>query len=201
MDFSKIDFSAISRMLDQMSDEQKEQINDMAKSFLDKEEVDVDDDGPLDFYAFLNLDEEAYSTLPGMALDQIEAASDFEQFYDDDHTVDFSASILFYAKAILTILRKIYFPVFKVFFTEFHIEQTTTISQFLSVLESEQNVELLTHEGFLVAFQWIEIRNFLRSWLVLLNRAQFDRIGYEELQSAKQTLFDHDYLLSLYSMY
>lgn len=96
MKFSDIDFSAISRIMDSMSDEEKDKLNDMAQNMMsdmqkpqESEEEEIDD-----FYAFLGIKEEDYQDLPGGVLDALEAACDLEQFYSEDPEADFSASIL-----------------------------------------------------------------------------------------------------------
>ena len=57
MKFSDIDFSAISRIMDSMSDEEKDKLNDMAQNMMsdmqkpqESEEEEIDD-----FYAFLGI--------------------------------------------------------------------------------------------------------------------------------------------------
>ena len=58
MKFSDIDFSAISRIMDSMSDEEKDKLNDMAQNMMSdiqkpqesEEEEEIDD-----FYAFLGI--------------------------------------------------------------------------------------------------------------------------------------------------
>ena len=78
MKFSDIDFSAISRIMDSMSDEEKDKLNDMAQNMMsdmqkpqESEEEEIDD-----FYAFLGIKEEDYQDLPGGVLDALEAACD-----------------------------------------------------------------------------------------------------------------------------
>ena len=101
MKFSDIDFSAISRMMDSMSDEQKEKLNDMAQGMMDTMKTNTEETEEVDFYTYLQIDEEEYMDLPGNVLDPVEAACDLEQYYEEVPESDFSASILFLAKAVL----------------------------------------------------------------------------------------------------
>ena len=118
MKFSDIDFSAISRMMDNMSDEEKNKLNDMAQNMMNNMKQNEEPEEETDFYEALNINEEDYADFPGSALDQIEAGSDLEVYYEDVKDADFSASALFYAKATLNMLRKYIYPVFKNFFDD-----------------------------------------------------------------------------------
>ena len=77
MKFSDIDFSAIGKMLDSMSDEEKEQINQYANNMMENMQQNIEpepvEEEP-DFFEQLHIKEEDYQDLPGLVLDQIEAA-------------------------------------------------------------------------------------------------------------------------------
>ena len=96
MKFSDIDFSAISRMMDNMSDEEKNKLNDMAQNMMNNMKQNEEPEEETDFYEALNINEEDYADFPGSVLDQIEAGSDLEVYYEDVKDADFSASALFY---------------------------------------------------------------------------------------------------------
>lgn len=115
MKFSDIDFSAISRMMDSMSDEEKDRLNNMAQEMMDNMKNEQEPEQEEDMYAFYGISEEEYEDVPGIVLDQMEAASDLEVYYEDVKDEDFSASVLFLSKAILNMLRHYHFLYIKVF--------------------------------------------------------------------------------------
>ena len=71
MKFSDIDFSAISRMMDNMSDEEKNKLNDMAQNMMNNMKQNEEPEEETDFYEALNINEEDYADFPGSVLDQI----------------------------------------------------------------------------------------------------------------------------------
>ena len=81
MKFSDIDFSAISRMMDNMSDEEMNKLNDMAQNMMNNMKQNEESEEETDFYEALNINEEDYTDFPGSVLDQIEAGSDLEVYY------------------------------------------------------------------------------------------------------------------------
>ena len=83
MKFSDIDFSAISRMMDSMSDEEKDRLNNMAQEMMDNMKNEQEPEQEEDMYAFYGINEEDYKDVPGIVLDQMEAASDLEGYYED----------------------------------------------------------------------------------------------------------------------
>src|SRR5690625_1134374 len=95
MKFSDIDFSALSRMMNSMSDEEKERLNTMAENMMENMKSEPESEEETDFYAHFDISETEYADLPGQVLDQIEAASDLEQYYEDVTESDFSASVVF----------------------------------------------------------------------------------------------------------
>ena len=146
MKFSDIDFSAISRMMDNMSDEEKNKLNDMAQNMMNNMKQNEEPEEETDFYEALNINEEDYADFPGSVLDQIEAGSDLEVYYEDVKDADFSASALFYAKATLNMLRKYIYPIFKNFFDGFNNPSTTTIYSYLYPLMNQDNIHKLFDE-------------------------------------------------------
>ena len=60
MKFSDIDFSAISRMMDNMSDEEKNKLNDMAQNMMNNMKQNEEPEEETDFYEALNINEEDY---------------------------------------------------------------------------------------------------------------------------------------------
>ena len=200
MKFSDIDFSAISRMMDNMSEDQKSQINEMAENMMNninKEPIQQQEED-MDMYEFLHIDEEAYASL-GPVLDIIEQAVDLEQYYEDTQEVDFSASVLFYAKAILNVLRKHHYSIYKnVLETNgFSNPNITTIQSYLVPLLNDENLHKLQDEDFGSLQGWVDHKNFLMQMAVLLNRAEYDFISYQDLQSLKEQIFDQKRLLNI----
>lgn len=61
MKFSDIDFSAISRMMDNMSDEEKNKLNDMAQNMMNNMKQNEEPEEETDFYEALNINEEDYA--------------------------------------------------------------------------------------------------------------------------------------------
>lgn len=64
MKFSDIDFSAISRMMDNMSDEEKNKLNDMAQNMMNNMKQNEEPEEETDFYEALNINEEDYADFP-----------------------------------------------------------------------------------------------------------------------------------------
>ena len=64
MKFSDIDFSAISRMMDNMSDEEKNKLNDMAQNMMNNMKQNEESEEETDFYEASNINEEDYTDLP-----------------------------------------------------------------------------------------------------------------------------------------
>lgn len=204
MKFSDIDFGAIKHMMDNMSDEQKDQINEMAQNMMNnmnqpKEEV-VEEDTTIDLFEYLNIEEELYNELP--ILDQLEQAVDLEDFYENTTDVDFSASVLFFSKAVLILLRKYHFPIYKnvLEVSGFNQPNMTTLYSFLLPLMNEENIHILSDEGFGSIEDWVNHRNFLQQVYMTLNRAEYDFISYDDLQLFKSILFNDSNILRIKNM-
>lgn len=200
MKFSDIDFSALSRIMDSMSDEEKDNLNKMAQNMMgnmqntNEESVQEEDE---DFYSFLHIQEEDYQDLPGSSLDEIEAACDLEQYYDQDHEADYSASVLFYSKAMHHLLRTNHFPIYKNVLEQkdFTNAQTTTLQQYLLPLMNTDTLHKLVDEGFGSLEDWLSHKECLQQLCILLNRAEYDFIRYEDVQNVKELLFKEKGLL------
>lgn len=201
MKFSDIDFSALSQMLNNMSPEEKDRLNDMAENMMNnmKNEQQVQEvEEEVTIYDFLDINEEDYSEL-GPVLDTIEQAVDIEQYYEDTKDTDFSACILYYSKAVLNVLRTHHFSIYKNVLqaSGFTNPNMTTIQSYLVPLLNEDNLHLLADEQFGSLIGWVDHKNFLLQLSVLLNRAEYDFISYEDVQTLKQYLFENKLLLNI----
>lgn len=198
MKLSDIDFSAISRMMDAMSDEEKEKLNDMAEDMMSnfKQEVDEPEE-ELDLFTRLGVLEETYRDLPGIVLDQLEAGLDLEDYYVDIVDADRSGSVLFYAKAVLNMCRTYHFSIYRdvLGLKEFTNPDVTTLSNYLYPLMDVENIHKLVkiHSSE----YWIEHRDFLQSVFILLNRAEYDRVSKEELEGLKDRMFKENRLIKI----
>lgn len=196
MKFSDIDFNALSEMMNNMSDEEKESLNQMADSMMqdyqNKQNAETEPEEETDFYDFLQIDETEYADLPGNILDEIEAAVDFETFYEETTDLDFSASVLFYAKAVLNLLRTYQYDALAISAPV----QTTTLLTYLNALTDEK-IHALADAGTAAPQDLAAEMNLLRQLYILLNRAEHDSVSYEELQAIKEELFAKKGLLDL----
>ncbi|MDO4466171.1 MAG: hypothetical protein Q4C49_04075 [Bacillota bacterium] len=198
MNFKDIDFSKVSQILNSMSDEEKENLanmaQDMMKNMNKPQEEEVEEEAQ-DMYSFLNIEEEEYADLPGTVLDEMEQASELEQYYEDVKESDFSASALFYGKAVLNMCRKYQYPIFSNLFDGFKNVNMTTLYNYYFVLMNDENIRKLSDEGFGNQQDWIQVRLLLQQMYILVNRAEYDTIRYEDIQSIKNILFDQKGLL------
>ncbi|MGN1275610.1 MAG: hypothetical protein ACI4UK_01280 [Floccifex sp.] len=197
MKFSDIDFGRIKEMMDNLNDDQKEEINQFAQNMMDnmnkpKEEQEEEQ---MTFYEFLQIDEEEYQDC--IVLDLIEQACDIEMYYEDTPQVDYSGCVLYYSKAILQTCRKYLYP----FYQQFHLlntpVSTTTLFSFLQPLMKDETIYLFVDENKSSSDRLMSFRSFLQQSLMMLNRAEFDFVNYEDLQVFKQILFDQKNLLSI----
>lgn len=199
MKFSDIDFSAISRMMDSMSDEEKSRLNNMAQEMMDNMKNEQESEQEEDMYSFYGINEEDYKDVPGIVLDQMEAASDLEVYYEDVKDEDFSASVLFLSKAVLNMLRYYHFSVYKnvLKISKFSNPNTTTLYDYLYPLMNDETMQKLCDEGFGESSMWIEHRFMLQQIYTALNRAEYDFINYEILQEIKSIMFEKKGLLNI----
>lgn len=204
MKFSDIDFSALGRIFDNMSDEEKAQLDQYAQDMMDGmnfpppppvEEQESEEESS--FYETLGIDEKEYSHLPEQALNQIEAAVDFEDYYEDTPEEDFSASVLFYAKAVLTLLRTYHYPLYKdILGVDLGMVQTTTIQSFLETL-NEDAISKLTEKEFGTEKAWHQHKSALQQIDLLLKRAEYDFVSIHDLQALETILFKEDEILRI----
>ena len=197
MKFSDIDFSRIKEMMDNLSDEDKEKLNDMADQMVhkmkDSSMEESEEEEEIDFYEFLHIDPEEYSDLP--VLDPIEQACDIEMYYQDEQDSDFSACILYYSKAILKLLRNYVYPIYQARLSFSMNVNTTTLFNYLQPLMIEENIHALSQA--ISSEHWIDLREFLQQVCMMLSRAEYDFVHYEELQTFKSLLFDEKKLLMI----
>lgn len=189
MNFKDINFSKVAHILDSMSDEEKENLGKMAQDMMNKNQS-VEEEEDFDFFEFLNIEEEDYTSLPGTVLDELEAAADMEVYYEEDVDADFSAAALMYAKAMLNMLRKYHYPIYQ---DKLNVSQnvaTTTLYTYLTPLMQEENIHLLGESQ-----AWIMHRECLQSVCILLSRAEYDFVSYQDLQMIKDLLLDKKGLL------
>lgn len=197
MNFGDIDFSKVSQILNNMSDEEKEQLNSMAQDMMKNmnKPQENEEESQEDMYSFLNIQEEDYTDLPGIVLDEMEQAVELEQYYEDVKESDFSASALFYGKALLNMCRKYQYPVFSNIFDGFKNVNTTTLYNFFYPLMDDENIQKLSDEGFGNQSDWVQIRLIIQQMYILVNRAEYDSVSYEDVQGIKSVLFDKKGLL------
>lgn len=197
MNFGDIDFSKVSQILNNMSDEEKEQLNSMAQDMMKNmnKPQENEEESQEDMYSFLNIQEEDYADLPGIVLDEMEQAVELEQYYEDVKESDFSASALFYGKALLNMCRKYQYPVFSNIFDGFKNVNTTTLYNFFYPLMNDENIQKLSDEGFGNQSDWVQIRLMIQQMYILVNRAEYDSVSYEDIQGIKSVLFDKKGLL------
>ncbi|MCF0105138.1 MAG: hypothetical protein HUJ53_00085 [Holdemanella sp.] len=198
MKFSDIDFSAIQNMMANMSPEEKEKINDYAQSMMDQmKTAPVQEETT--FYEYLDINEEEYNHLNGKVLDCLESASDLEQYYEDISDADYSASVLFYAKAFLSMLRTNHYSIYRdvLQLPGFNNPNMTTLQSYLFPLMKEETIQTLINNGIGTLDSWYDHKMALQQVYTLLNKAEFDFISIEELESLKYLLFEENALLNI----
>ena len=193
MNFKDIDFSKVAHILDSMSDEEKENLGKMAQDMMNQNQAEpAEEEEDVDFFEFLHIQEDDYTDLPGTVLDEIEAAVDMEVYYEEDMDADFSAVILFYAKAMLNMLRKYHYPIYRDVLGMNQNVATTTLYSYLAPLMQEENIQKLGNSHL-----WIAHRECLQTLTILLSRAEYDTVNYQEVQMMKETLFNKKALLNV----
>lgn len=206
MKFSDIDFSALGRIFDNMSDEEKAQLDQYAQNMMEGMDFPTPPAPPEEeaqeeestFYDTLGIDEKEYEHLPEAALDQIEAAVDFEDYYEDTPEEDFSASVLFYAKAVLTLLRNYHYPLYKdILGIDLGMVQTTTLQSFLQPLMDEANIAKFVEKEFGSEKAWHQHKNALQQVDLMLKRAEYDFISIHDLQALETLLFKEEEILRI----
>ena len=199
MNFRDIDFSKVAQMLNSMSDEEKDNLQKMAQDMMDKKvpQEEAAEEEDVDLFEFLKIPEEKYTDLPGTVLDQMEAAVDLEVYYEDEDQADFAASILFYAKAVLNLLRKYHYDMYTEVFGLSMSTSTTTLYSYLAPLMQEEAIHNLVDAGYGASEDWTFHKDMLQKLTILLSRAEYDVVGYEEIQMLKEVLFKQEALLNI----
>ena len=83
MNWNDIDFSAIQNMVNSLSDEEKQNIQQMAKIMM-KEAPIQEEEEELTTSQRLGWDEGMFIQLPGKMQDDLESALDLEDYYEED---------------------------------------------------------------------------------------------------------------------
>ena len=203
MKFPNIDFDAINNMLNNMSEEEKQDMMNMAQNMMNNMDlentvppVQQEPEDEEDFYTLLNIDPKEYESLPNNCLDPIEAAVDLEEFYDKDSQADYSASVLFYAKAALIILQKEMAPLFTNILKKEQFTSFSTLPMYYEYLMDDTNIQTLADATETSIDQWVKIRSLIQMLVTLLSKAEYNTISYEELQTLKDQLFTQKGFLS-----
>ena len=202
MNWNDIDFSAIQKMVDSLSEEEKANLQSMAQNMMRGDfepnldiqpEEEIEETDPL--FQKLNMSEEEFENLPGTMQDALEAAIDLEDYYDEDLDADYSASVLFYAKALLNACRTNLYPHLKEMLAGMPSAQTTLFS-YLQAL-NESNIHTLVDQGKGESATWASLAALLSFMQLQLQRAEYDTISYADLVAIKHQLLDtKDLLLS-----
>ena len=155
MKLSDIDFSAISRMMNGLSDDERAQLDSMANDMIASMQPKPEEEEPsVDYSEGLGLSD-IYQELDGRTLDFLEQAWDLESFYEDAEA-DFSASVLFLQKALLNELR--------------HHTLEARMMSLPQIMQLEQ---------------WQDLQSALLPVQTALYRAEYDVVSREELQAVK----------------
>lgn len=200
------DFSSISSLLNSLSDDEKENITEMARNMMNNMQQPSQDDAEelveeASLFDGLGVDEVKYSELKGKILDQMEEAYELESYYDDDPDSDYSAPLLFYSKAYLTALKEYVYPVYEEVkdLSSFpKAEQTDLYSYVLPLNES--GMEDLVGAGYLTMEDWQQVSMLCMQAFVLLKKAESESVTFDELQAFKQELFSNDLLVKLHNI-
>ena len=202
MNWNDIDFSAIQKMVDSLSEEEKANLQSMAQNMMRGDfepnldiqpEEEIEETDPL--FQKLNMSEEEFENLPGTMQDALEAAIDLEDYYDEDLDADYSASVLFYAKALLNACRTNLYPHLKEMLAGMPSAQTTLFS-YLQAL-NESNIHTLVDQGKGESATWASLAALISFMQLQLQRAEYDTISYADLVAIKHQLLDtKDLLLS-----
>ncbi|UNT97010.1 hypothetical protein [Allobaculum mucilyticum] len=201
------DFSAVERILATMSDEEKKQMMDTAAQMMGKMDTDAmaataqeireENEDEQSLEEALGIDEELLSRLDSTTLEQLESAVDLEGYYEDVDDADQSGAALFYAKAVLTMLRKHVAPLLTDVNPAFALAQMTTLPQYAQALSTPEGQAALKAK-LEDPEQFDALCSQLGQVLVFLQRAEFDRISVNELSLLKDVLFEQG-LISTFS--
>lgn len=199
MDFSGFDFNAIRNLVNSLSDEEAAAIGKMAGDMMSSMQKPQEEEETQNWTDYLQTEEGFEEAFSGDVLDALEAAADMEQFYEDTENADYSAAVLFYAKATLLILRERFAPLFAENLNKApfkHPEQTSLFNYIQELSYASDIQELSAQTGITVSTLHLLGRKLMEVF-VLLQRAEYDRVSREELQVLKDLLIRRKLLRSL----
>lgn len=209
MQFPKFDFDQMQKILNNMSEEDKASLNSMAQDVLSQMNMPNSADEPIaaeeeendeSFYDKLNIKEEQYNDLPGIVLENLEAACDLEEFYEDYPDADLSGSALFYIKALLNALKETAYPVFKEAdsLNRLPIKAALSLQDLIDFL-SDMNEETLIDKGYGSQDYLDWLKGLLVSLNNFLSLAEYGVVKKTELSLIKSLLIENDALLTINS--
>lgn len=217
MNWRDIDFGAVSRMMDALSDDEKENIMNMAQNMMNgfnpnggaggeegepapeaEEEIEVE----TDFLEGLRLNPVVYGNLDPAIMKDLESGYDLEVFYEDDEEADLSGSVLFYSKALLKALRRYLYPVL----TEAGLEGSLPsaaamdLQGFLQILYSPENRKKAAKRAGLDEEDFEAVFQGLSQTAIQFSRAISDSISRADLDYLKSLLLGSDLIAELASI-
>lgn len=199
MDFSKFDFNAIRNLVNSLSDEEAAALGEMAGNMMNSMQKPQEEEETQNWTDYLQVEEGFEEAFSGDVLDALEAAADMEQFYEDTDNADYSAAVLFYAKAALLVLRERFAPIFyeKLDKPAFRHPEQTSLFNYVQELSYASDIqELFAQTGITVSAFHLLGRKLMEVF-VLLQRAEYDRVSKEELQVLKDLLLKKNLLRSV----
>lgn len=194
MKFPGFNLDAISQMINSMSEEEKEQISSMAGSVMEnmarQKAEEIQEEESIDFTEYLHLPEAMSETMPPAALAALESGADLEQYYEDIEDADFSASALFYAKALLLVLRRQCTP--NLFVRPISNPAYADLMEYANALGQSQE-RFLEKTGFSQE-QFAALSQGILQAVMFLKRAEYDVIDRRSLEAMKEMLLDQGVL-------
>lgn len=200
MDFSGFDFNAIRNLVNSLSDEEAEALGKMAGNMMNSmQKPAAEEEETQNWTDYLHVEEGFEEAFSGDVLDALEAAADMEQFYEDTDDADYSAAVLFYAKATLLVLREQFAPLLfeKLNKPAFRHPEQTSLFNYVQELSYAADIqELFAQTGITVSAFHLLGRKLMEVF-VLLQRAEYDKVSKEELQVLKDMLLYKHLLRSI----
>lgn len=199
MDFSGFDFNAIRNLVNSLSDEEAAAIGKMAGDMMSSMQKPQEEEETQNWTDYLQTEEGFEEAFSGDVLDALEAAADMEQFYEDTENADYSAAVLFYAKATLLILRERFAPLFAENLNKepFKHPEQTSLFNYIQELSYASDIQGLSAQTGITVSTFHLLGRKLMEVFVLLQRAEYDRVSREELQVLKDLLIRRKLLRSL----
>lgn len=187
MNFNGFDFGQAAKILAGMSEEEKKSMMDMASDMMNRmnQPAPAPEDSEEEEFLlcdWLPVQEETEDRLSEKVLDQFENAAALEEFYEDEPEADYSASVLFLSKGVLSYLKETWLPLYQRVLPEAGIQPAWAgLATFLVPLAQEETREKLAADGgdlesLLTGLQGINLA---------LQRAEFDTIDTPALEAAK----------------